>query len=60
MVILNRLSAILLYCDSTLLFCALLAEFLAIPGLRFRESCDSGFCAAKAERLIEVKITLRD
>ena len=26
----------------------LAAEFLAIPGLRFWESCDSRFCAAKA------------
>ena len=42
MAILNRFSAILLYCDSTH-FLLLAAEFLAIPGPRFWESCDSRF-----------------
>ena len=30
-----------------LVFVPLAAEFLAIPGLKFLESCDSRFCAAK-------------
>ena len=42
MAILNRFSAILLGCDSTL-FLLLAAEFLAIPGPRLWESCDSRF-----------------
>ena len=46
MAILNRFSAILLYCDSTF-FLLLAAEVLAIRGPRFRESCDSRFCATK-------------
>ena len=41
------------FCDSGVLrfdslFLLLAAEFLAIPGPRFWESCDSRFCAAKA------------
>ena len=49
MAILNQFSAILLYCDSThfLLFAT---EFLAIPGPRFWESCNSRFHATKALR----------
>ena len=46
MAILNRFSAIPLFCDSTL-FLLLAADFLAIPGSRFWESCDSRFCATK-------------
>ena len=51
MAILNRLSAILLYCDSTH-FVLLAAEFLAIPGDQASDSGnrairDSRFCAAK-------------
>ena len=47
MAILNRFSAILLYsvqvyCDSTF-FLLLAAEFLAIPGPRFWESCHARF-----------------
>ena len=49
MEILNRFSAILLHCDSTHFdfFWLLAAEFLAIPGPRLWELCDSRFCAAK-------------
>ena len=48
MAILDRFSAILLCCDSTLFFWLLAAAFPANPGLRFWESCGSWFCAAKA------------
>ena len=67
LIILNRFSAILqsFLCDSALLrfyfFCLLLAaEFLAIPGLRFWESCDSRFailcCQVGEHRYIDQNI----
>ena len=43
MAILNRLSAIPLYCDSTRFLLLLASEFLAIPRPRFWESRDSRF-----------------
>ena len=51
MAILNRFSAILLSCGSTHVL-LLAAKFLAIPGLRGWESCDSRFCAAKDQMLV--------
>ena len=49
MAILNRFSAIPLYCDSTRFSLFLAAEFLAIPRPRSgnRAIRDSRFCAAK-------------
>ena len=46
MAILNRFSAMLLYCDSArlLLFAA---DFLGIPGQRFWAWCNLRFCATK-------------
>ena len=58
MAILNRISAILLYCHSTNFFLLLAAEFLAIPGLRFWESCDSRFCVAKLFTHVESFLSL--
>ena len=53
MAILNRLSAILPYCDSTQLCSSLAVEFLAIPDQRFRNRAirDSPFCAAKVSAI---------
>ena len=60
MAILNRFSAILLYCDSAYLL-LLAAEFLAIVGLGIGRFAIRDFCAAKSMQhyLQSTKVLLR-